>query len=179
MSLPPDADEPTRRLPPTRPPDAPPYEREVAVAANDDYVWREEVVDRLNSLRAAVVLLGILAVAALGVALWALLTQEEESDARRGASAAEVRSLEQRVEDLEQDLDGAASRDEVSQLSDTVEALDERVTTVEDRVEAQGDRASSEQAVEDLQGDVQQLADAVEQLDQRVDEVEEQQATSP
>jgi DNA repair exonuclease SbcCD ATPase subunit len=188
VSRPPDPDEPTRPLPPA--PDAPPpreYEREVAVTAGDDLVWREEVIDRLNSLRAAVVLLGILAVAALGVALWSLLTQEEESDARRGASVDRVREMEERVEGLERDIERAPSRDALSQLSETVESLDERVGAVEDRVERQGaDGGASEQAVEDLQGDVQQLGDAVEQLgdaveqlDQRLGAVEEQQGGSP
>ncbi len=180
MSLPPDPDEPTRRLPPTRHPDAPPpgtYEREVAVTTGDDLVWREEVIDRLNTLRAAMVLLGILAVAALGVALWALLGQEEQGDGRRGASADRVRDLEQRVEQLEQDIERAPSRDAVSQLSESVESLDERLGAVE----GQGTGAS-EQAVEDLQGDVQQLGDAVEQLDQRlaaVEQQQEEQAASP
>jgi predicted RNase H-like nuclease (RuvC/YqgF family) len=178
VSRPPDPDEPTRRLPPAAPPPRE-YEREVAVPARDELIWREEIVDRLNSLRAAVVLLGIVAVAALGVALWALLTQEEESDARRGASMEQVRDLEERVEDLEQDVEQAPSRDELSQLSENVESLDERVGAVEDRVERQG---ADEQAVEDLQADVQQLGDAVEQLggtveqlDQRLDSVEQQQ----
>jgi len=189
VALPPDPDEPTRRLPPTPRPDAlrpGTYEREVAVTARDDLVWREELLDRLNSLRTAVVLLGIVAVAALGVALWALLTQEEESDARRGASVEQLRDLEERVEELEQDVDQAAPRDALSELSESVESLDERVGTLEDRVEQQGDGGASEQAVEDLQGDVQQLGDAVEQLgdaleelDQRVEAVEQQQGASP
>ena len=167
MSLPPDPDEPTRRLPP----DAPPprgYEREVAVTAGDDLVWREEVLDRLASLRSAVVVLGIVAVAALGVALWALLTQEEESDAQQGASVERVRDLEDRVAELEQDVEQASSRDELAQLSENVESLDERVGDLEDRVERQ---AGDEQAVEDLQGDVQELGDAVEQLSDAVDHV--------
>jgi methyl-accepting chemotaxis protein len=192
VSLPPDPDEPTRRLPPTHRPDPLPpreYEREVAVTG-DDLVWREELIDRLNSLRNAVVLLGILAVAALGIALWALLTQEEESDARRGASVDRVRDLEERVEGLERDIERAPSRDALSQLSETAESLDERVGAVEDSVERQGaGGGASEQAVEDLQGDVQQLGDAVEQLgdaveqlDQRLGAVEqrqEQQGGSP
>lgn len=184
MSQPPDPDEPTRRLPPTHGPYAPPpreHEREVAVTPGDDIVWREEIVDRLDSLRTAVVLLGIVAIAALGIALWALLTQEEEDDARRGASAERVRDLEERVEELEQDIDRAPSRDALSQLSETVESLDERVGAVEDRVERQGAGGGTSDQVEDLQRDVQQLGDAVEQLgdaverlDQRMSAVEEQ-----
>jgi predicted RNase H-like nuclease (RuvC/YqgF family) len=181
VSRPPDPDDPTRRLPPaSRPPRT--YEREVAVTAGDDLVWREELLDRLSSLRAAVVMIGIVAVAALGIALWALLTQEEESDAQRGASVERVRALEERVEELEQDVEGAATGDAVSQLSENVESLDDRVGALEDRSEG----GASAQAVEDLQGDVQELGDAVEelgdaveQLDRRVDAVEQQQEASP
>ena len=141
MSRPPDPDEPTRRLPQTHshgPLPPPAYEREVAVTAEDDLVWREEILDRLNSLRGAVVLLGILAVAALGVALWALLSPEEESDGRRGASAERVRDVEQRVDELEQESERAPSRRALSQLSETIDSLDERIAAVEDRVEGQG-----------------------------------------
>ena len=181
MSSPRDPDEPTRRLPPTHGPPAPPprvHEREVAVTADDDIAWREEILDRLNSLRTAVVLLGIVAVAALGIALYALLTQEEEADVRRGASAEQVRALEERVEELEQDIDRAPSRDALSQLSETVESLDERVGAVEE-----GGGTSAQ--VEDLQRDVQQLGDAVEQLSNAVEQLDqrvaavEQQDSSP
>jgi ubiquinone biosynthesis protein UbiJ len=152
------------------------YEREVVAPPPEDYVWREEVIDRLNSLRTAVVLIGILAVAALGVALYALLTQEEEGDARRGASAAEVNNLRDRVEQLEEDLGRVPTRGVVNQLSRSVDSVDERVTKLEDSVSSQ---ASSAQAVESLQGDVQQLSDTVDQLDQRVQTLEQQQASTP
>jgi outer membrane murein-binding lipoprotein Lpp len=156
------------------------HEREVVVMADDDLMWREEILDRLNSLRTAVVLVGILAVVALGIALWARFTQEEESDARRGASAERVRDLEERIEELDQDIERAASRDALSQLSETVESLDERVAALERR-----GGGASEQAVEDLQADVQQLVDAVEQLGDTVEQLDrrlravEQQGGSP
>jgi hypothetical protein len=108
VSRPVDPDEPTRRLPadaPPRPRAPREYEREVVVA--DDYAWREEMLDRLSSLRTAVVLLGVLAVAALGVALYALLTQEEEGDVRR--------------------------QGDIQQLGDAVQQLDERVQAVEEQ----------------------------------------------
>jgi methyl-accepting chemotaxis protein len=177
VSRPQHPDDPTRRLRPADGLAGPPaHEREVVATARDDYVWREEVIDRLNSLRAAVVLLGIVAVAALGVALWALLTQEEEGDARRGASVGEVRDLRDRVAQLEEELDRAPSRDAVSQLSDSVDSIDDRVGTLEDSVDAQG---STAQAIEDVQADVQQLGDAIDQLDERVQAIEEQQPSSP
>lgn len=99
MSLPPDPDEPRRRLPPTHPSDVPPsagYEREVAAAPEEELYWREALLDRLRSLRTAVVLLGIVAVAAVGVALWALLSADREGGGGRG-----------RLDELEQQQDGA------------------------------------------------------------------------
>ena len=152
------------------------YEREVVAAAPEDYIWREQVLDRLNSLRTAVVLIGILAVAGLGVGLWALLTKEEESDARRGASASEVRNLSDRVDQVEQDVQRAPTRGALTQLSRSVDSLDERVTKLEDSVGAQ---QSTAQAVEGLQSDMQQLSDAVDQLDQRVQTLEQQPSTTP
>ena len=179
MSLPADPDEPTRRLPPTEPAQ-PIAEREVVTSRELEPAWLQEVLDRLRSLRTAVGLLGVVAVAALGVALWALLTQEEESDARRGASSERVRDLENRVDDLESRLTDAASGDSVDRLRDAQGRLEERVQAVEDRV-----GGPSAGAVEDLQGDVGQLGDAVEQiggtvedLEQRVDEVERAQTQS-
>ena len=172
MSLPTDPDEPTRRLPPVQPAEPLP-EREV-VTTEVDPAWTQEILDRLRSLRTAVALLGVLSLAALGVGLWALLTQEEEGDARRGASQERVRELENRVEALESETEDAASQDAIERLRDQQGQLDERVSAVED----QSDGA----AVEDVQADVRELSDgleqvgqSIEQLEQRVDDVEQQQ----
>lgn len=177
MSRPSDPDEPTRRLPPTEPAQ-PIREREVVTSHELEPAWVEEVLDRLRSLRTAVGLLAVVAVAALGVALWALLTQEEEGDARRGASAERVSDLEDRVDDLESRTRDAASGDAVDRLRDEQESLEERVGAVEDRA---GDPSNG--AIDGLQQDVTQLGDAVEEiggtvedLEQRVDELERQQA---
>src|SRR5918992_117796 len=66
-----------------------------------------------DAARDAVGLLAVVAVAALGLALWALLTQEEERDARGGASAERVSDLEDRVDDLESDAEQAPSREDL------------------------------------------------------------------
>jgi cell division protein FtsL len=176
VSLPPDPDEPTRRLPPTEPAQ-PIREREVVTSHELEPAWVQEVLDRLRSLRTAVALVGVVAVAALGLALWALLMQEEEGDARRGASAERVRDLEDRVDDLESQVRDAASDEAVDRLRDGQERLGERLRAVEDQA-----GGPSEGAIEDLQQDVTQLGDAVEQnggtledLEQRVDDLERQQ----
>jgi chromosome segregation ATPase len=177
VALPPDPDEPTRRLPPTRPAE-PIREREV-VTGPDYEAWYAELLDRLRSLRTAVALLSILSVAALGVALWALLSQEEEGDARRGASSERVGELEDRIEELESDVGDAASSDAVDRLRDDQEQLADEVRSVRERAGG----GTSDAAVQDLQDDITQLGDGVEQLsgsvqdlEQRVDELEQQQA---
>jgi flagellar biosynthesis chaperone FliJ len=176
VSLPPDPDEPTRRLPPTEPAE-PIREREVVTSHELEPVWVQEVLDRLRSLRTAVGLLGVVAVAALGVALWALLTQEEEDDARRGASSERVRDLEDRVDNLESGVRDAASGDAVDRLREGQERLDERLRAVEDQA-----GGPSDGMIENLQRDMTQLGEAIEQtgetledLEQRVDELERQQ----
>jgi DNA repair exonuclease SbcCD ATPase subunit len=174
LSRPPDPDEPTRRLPPSQPAE-PLREREVLTSTELDPAWTQEILDRLRSLRTAIALLGVLSVAALGVGVWALLTQEDEGDAQRGASQERVRELEDRVEALEAETEDAASQDAVEQLRDEQRELEERLSAVED----QSDGA----ALEDVQADVRQLSDdleqvgqSIQQLEQRVDDLEQQQA---
>ena len=175
MSLPPDPGEPTRRLPPTRPAE-PLREREVVTTTEPDPAWVQEILDRLRSLRTTVTLVGVLALAALGVGLWALLSQEEEGDARQGASRERVQTLEDRVDELESETEDAASQNAVEGLRDQQQELEQRVRAVEEQ-------SSDGGGVEDVQADVQQLSDAVEQigqaieqLNQRVGDLEQQQS---
>ena len=173
MSLPPESDEPTRRLPPTRPAEPLPPEREVVREV--DPAWTQEIVDRLRSLRTAVVLLTLLSLAALGVGVYALLTQEEESDTRRGASVERVRDLEERVDAVESEAEDAPSQAAVGRLRDQQRDLEERLSDVEEQ--------SDDSGVEDVRSDMQQLSDAIEQngeaiqqLDDRLSDVEQQQS---
>ena len=174
MSLPPESDEPTRRLPPTRPAEPLP-EREVVTTTEPDPGWVQEILDRLRSLRTGLALVGVLATAALGVGLWALLSQEEEGDARQGASRERVQALDERVDELESETEDAASQNAVQGLRDQQQELEERVRAVEEQ-------ASDGGGAEDVQADVQQLSDAIEQngqaieqLDERVGDLEQQQ----
>jgi gas vesicle protein len=174
MSLPPDPDEPTRRLPPARPAE-PLREREV-VTTEADPGWEQAILDRLRSLRTGLALVGVLATAALGVGLWALLSQEEEGDARQGASRERVQTLEDRVDEVESDTEDAASENAVERLRDQQQELEERLSAVEEQ-------SSDGGGAQDVQADVQQLSDAIEQngqaieqLDQRVGDLEQQQS---
>src|SRR5829696_1348180 len=175
MSLPPESDEPTRRLPPTGPVEPLPAERET-VRTVIDPAWTQEILDRLRSLRTSLALVALLSLGALGVGLWALLTKEEESDARRGASQQLVQRLEDRVEALESETEDAPSQNAVARLRGQQQQLEERLKTVEDRAD--------DSAVEDVQADVRQLAEvidqmgeAIDQLDQRVSDLEQTSAS--
>ena len=171
-----DPDEPTRRLPPTEPPR--PVRERTVVTEEPEPAWEAVNFDRLRSLRTAVVLVGIIALAALGVAVWALISELNEGDGRRNASAARVAELSDRVDQLESQVRDTASEDALAGIRDREKQLDDRLSTLEK--ESGGDALSS------LQNDVAQVGDSVDQLDQRieqleqrVDELEQQQSTAP
>ena len=162
MSRPPDPDEPTRPLPPAA------YEREVPVAPRDELLWREELLDRMRSLQTAVVLLGVVAMAALGVALWTLLKQDA-GDGPRGASATRVRALEDRVARQQREIDRAPTKGDVSEVSDDFDALDKRIA----KLEADQSGGASDESLKTVQDQVQEMSDAVRDLDKRVQDLEQ------
>ena len=155
-------EEPTRRIPPTVPP------REPAPVVVDE---RDVLADRLRSLRTALALVGLLAATALGVGLYALLTQEEEDDSRRGATRSSVNRLEERVDELESKTGDAATKSAVSDLRSDQEELSRRIDELAEQPQDEdgGDTAQLQTAIEDL-------GTAVEDLQQRVEAVEQQQA---
>jgi peptidoglycan hydrolase CwlO-like protein len=163
VSIPPDPDDPTRRLPPAPP--LPARRREVAYVEPDDLLWRQEVLDRLRSLTTAVVLLAVLAVSALGIALWALFADPADE---RGAAPVRVRELEERVDELESELEQTASGDALSTLREQQRSLDQRLQALDAQVR---------QPIEDLDvmsDAIVETQQAVEQLEQRIDALEQQ-----
>lgn len=173
---PPSADppeEPTRPLPPTTPaPVRPVYEREVAAPVEDSY-RTEILLDRLRSLRTALAIVGVIAVAALGVAAYAVLTMEEESDAGGGASRQRVANLDDRVDALETEVEDRARTNDVNRIADDVQALSVRV----DRVAKQAQSAASSDnsgTDEQARSSIDQLNQSITELDQRVRDLEDQ-----
>ena len=173
-------EEPTRPLPPATPaPAGVGVEREVAAPVEDPY-RTELLLDQLRSLRTALTIVGVIAVAALAVAGYALLTKDEVSDAGAGASSQQVADLADRVDALEADVKTRATKNQVSQLSDDVKALSDRV----DKVAKQSESAASsdnggtdEQArssIDKLDQSVQTLSQDVKDLDRRVRDLEDQ-----
>ena len=156
-------DPPTESLPATAP-----VARE-AVVANEvvDPLWAERLEGSVRSLKRLVALLAVLALAGVGLSVYALLRDDDD---RRGASRERVARLDNRVDRLE------------SRLGSTTNEAD--VARLRDRLETKADTRSLQQ----LSDDVQQLqtsldkvssgddssADAVTQLDGRVDELSEQ-----
>jgi DNA repair exonuclease SbcCD ATPase subunit len=125
-------------------------------ALHSDSTWRAHVIDRLRSLRRALAVVAALAVAALGIALWAVLA-EDDDDGRARARA--VRALEDRVERLEAQVDRAPSRVVVS-VRDEQRSLDERLDELEQ---------DTSEAIDGLRQDVRELEDRVDELRQQLE----------
>ena len=169
-------EEPTRPLPPTTPPPARAVEREVAAPVEDPYLT-EVLLDRLRSLRAALVIVGLIAVAALGVALYSVLTKEEESDTGAGASRQQVADLADRVDALESDVKNRATKDDVNQIADDVQALSKRVDQIAKQAQSAASSGTDKQArssIDQLNDNARTLSQSVKDLDQRVRDLEDQ-----
>ena len=166
-NAPPPPDGPTEPLPSAGP--AIVDERlpaEPLVAAEPLAIARFE--DALRSLRTAVVLLGLLAVAALGVAIYALVKSQEAD--RGSAGSGRVASLDDRVDKLSRDLQ--RTRESTSGSADASD-----LNQVRNRL---SDKASSadvrdlERTVAKLQTQVDSSDDAgaaLDQVDRRLDDL--------
>ena len=157
-----DQDPPTRRIPAQQPGDP------VRTGVQTEYVSgptpaEADLRDRLRSLQTALAFVGVLAAAALGVALWTLLSEDEEGDGR-GASPQRVSRLQDRVATLEERVGERATKNSVSDLRGDVDALESDVKAASEGGEA---TEETQAAIETLQGDVealeQQVADLAEQ----------------
>jgi predicted RNase H-like nuclease (RuvC/YqgF family) len=154
-------------------------EREVAAPVEDPY-RTELLLDQLRSLRTALAIVGVIAVAALGVALYTVLTKEEESDTGAGASQQQVAKLAGRVDALEADVKNLATKDDVNQIADDVKALDNRVDEVakQARSASSSDNGGTDKqarsSIDQLNQSVQTLNQNVRDLDERVGDLEDQ-----
>lgn len=117
--------------------------------------------DSIASLRTGLMIVGVIAVAALGVAIYALLGDSTQSGA---ASDGRVAQLEDRVDRLGQQPENPAAGAGGSDLA----ALGERVAALERTVKTLADRPSTDatQAIEQLSGRIDELSRDVEQLKQ-------------
>lgn len=158
-------EEPTRPIPPARPVAT---ERTVVRTEPEEMLWAD-VLDRLGSLRTGLVVVGVIAIAALGVALWALL---DDVDEREDASRARVERLADRVDRLENRVGEAASEGGVATIRGGQRALQRRVQALEATVE---ESRAAAQDVGEVAGTIEALQDSVDALEQRLEAVETQQ----
>ena len=103
-----------------------------APVVQDDRLFVAELADRVGRCAAGSSLATVLALLALGLAAWALLTQEEEQDAQAGASRSQVEALDARVDDLESRIDDRATKESVSDLRADQEELSDQVEKLAD-----------------------------------------------
>lgn len=151
-------DRPTDQLRPSPPPRV--VEERAGAPASDLNVFLARLEDTVDSLRTGLIVVGLIAVVALGVSLYGLLTGDDGSSSgasRSGlASDARVSGLEDRVDKLSRQLQDvrSASRDN-SELGDRVEQLEGTVRTLSDG--SGGDDAKQ----------------ALDQLSSRIDAIEQ------
>jgi len=163
MSIPPDR--PTERLQP-QPPPQPIVEERYAVPAADPNLVLLRIEDSLASLRTGLMIVGVIAVAALGVAIYALMKEDDAgTNSRSGlASDARVSQLDDRIDRLSRQVQAARSDasggDEAAAVDERVAALEKTVKTLADRP-APGDAT---QAVDELSDRIDDVTADVEQL---------------
>jgi len=158
-----DPDQPTRRIAPT----PPPAER---VVVQDDAPAYAELAERIRSLRGWLALATALALIALGVAAWAVVTKEEEEDARAGASRGSVSRLDSRVDELESRLEDRATKGSLDEVREDQRELRDEVEQVGQRAADGGDTEAVQESVQELSEDVTQLQQRLDELEQRQDE---------
>lgn len=164
MSTTPPPDRPTQRLSPT-PPSPPVYQERVVTPAVDPNVVLLRLEDAIGSLRTGLMVVGVIAVAALGVAIYALTKADDSGGGSRAglASDSRVTQLDDRIDRLSRQVQGLRSGAGAS--SDAVEA---RVSALEKTVKTLAERPSTDpqQAIDQLSGRIDDIARDVEALKQ-------------
>jgi hypothetical protein len=167
MSTTPPPDRPTERIQPVAPPPPPRpvYEERVVTPAVDPNVVLLRLEDAIGSLRTGLTIVGIIAVAALGVAIYGLMKDDGSTGSRSGlASDERVSQLDDRIDRLSRQVQsvraggGAAST-----------AADEaRVAALERTVKELASRPSTDpqQAIDELSSRLDAVGKDVEALKQ-------------
>ena len=154
MSTTPPPDRPTERLRPS-----PAYDERPVTPAADPNIVLLRLEDALGSLRTGLMIVGVIAVAALGVAIYALMKSDESGGGSRSglASDARVSQLDERIDRISRQV-----QDERAGGADTggaSAAVDDRVAALEKTVKTLADRPSTDPQA------------AIDQLSERIDDV--------
>jgi len=166
MSTTPPPDRPTERIQPVPPPvQRPVYEERVVTPAVDPNVVLMRLEDAVGSVRTGLVIIGVIAVAALGVAIYALTKADDSSSGSRSglATDARVSQLDDRIDRLSRQVQGVRSAGGTSSS-----AVDARVDAIEKTVKTLASRPATDpqQAIDQLSGRIDDLAQEVEALKQ-------------
>jgi hypothetical protein len=173
-TAPPPPDGPTEPLPPADAPRVRERLVEEPVAPAADPLLLAHFEDALRSLRTAVVLLGLLSVAALGVAVYALIKGQEAD--RGSASSGRVSRLNDRVDRLSRDLQ--RTRESTSGTADATD-VSRLQARLGDKADA-ADVGKLQRTVAKLQAQVTQSKSnndttaALDQVDQRLNDLSRQ-----
>jgi septal ring factor EnvC (AmiA/AmiB activator) len=153
---------------PDRPRSQPPVGRSERLLTDDQL---PASVGQFKSLRRWLIVTGVWAVAATALAVFALIQANQEDEAGREEARGELgrvqRQLNDRIDGLEQQIEGLPSSEDISNLED-------RLAQVED------DASQANQDVERLAGRLDDLEGRVDQLEQeQPDEAGTNTETSP
>lgn len=159
---PPPPDRPTERLQPSPPPRQV-YEERVAPAVVDRDAVLLRIEDAIGSLRTGLMLVGVLAVAALGVAIYALVKEDDTGGGSRSGLATDdrVSQLDDRIDRISRQVQDLRSAD-----SGGGGDVEQRVGALEDTVQRLADRpvADPQKAIDELSGRIDNIAQDVESL---------------
>ena len=163
MSTTPPPNRPTERLQPSAPPQPPVYEERVVAPAADPNAILLRLEDAIGSLRTGLMFVGVLAVAALGVAIYALMqASDDDTGSRSGlASDSRVSELDDRVDRISRQVQGLRSGGDAEGGDDRVAALEKTVQTLADRPST-----DPQQAIDQLSERIDDVAQDVEALQQ-------------
>lgn len=160
-TTPPPPDRPTERLQPS----PPVYEERVVAPAADPNAILLRLENAIGSLRTGLMIVGVIAVAALGVAIYALLQTDEEGGGSRSGLATDdrVSQLDDRVDRISRQVQGLRSGDSAGG-----EAQEERIAALERTVRTLADRpaADPQEAIDELSGRIDDIARDVAALEQ-------------
>jgi|GEM_PF-1845026 len=183
MSTTPPPDRPTERLRPATAPPPPPvaYDRVVEpvapvaggpVATDPTYLFAR-LEDSISSLRTALAFVAVLAVAALGVALYALLKNDVTDRTTGGGTSARITRLDDRIDRLSRQVQGIRAG------GNSPAALAARVDSLSRSVSALRTQAGSTSAAPDPTKALQDLSSRIDAVDQKVQDLSTQTPATP
>jgi TolA-binding protein len=143
--------------PPDRPDAPPPVGRSERLLTDDQL---PATVGQFKSLRRWLIVAGVWAVAATALAVFALVQANQEDEEGRQQAAGELgrvqSQLNNRIDDLEQRIEGLPTSDDVSNLDDRL-------------AQAEDDTSKASQSVERLGNRMDDLEERMDQLEQEAD----------